>query len=355
MLAVLPHRPPATPIVGYDRRVMTPQKGAEKGAAASDLPQPETRWFEDFERSAAAAVAERPSGGFVLRDDVRPAVGMGIAWDDPQYAGPWLVATGSHLVRVPILEHPRRLLRDFEAAAAAPTDAAIIALANRYGWLQQRVDLLPLSLRGTLPGANLVDDFEVGEQLSEWRTELERLHDLFEVRHAVRVLEADGVTPRDARRARLLLRDRVRRTPGGAVKYVSGSLSGATPYGRQRFLLMPGKPGAEGIGAYLAPDLELRGGRLYLSLEINDAMREGEVYPVLMPLRDNALRFFPRSVLAAVHLALVLELAGGMPERACAKCGDLFAATRRDREFCSRGCKESARKVRVRTPAPSRR
>jgi hypothetical protein len=61
------------------------------------------------------------------------------------------------------------------------------------------------------------------------------------------------------------------------------------------------------------------------------------------------IRFFPRTLLAAVHLALLLELAGGIAERACAKCGTLFAATRSDKEFCSRGCKEAARKVRVRS------
>lgn len=253
-----------------------------------------------------------------------------------------------------ILEHPRLLLREFEVAAADPTDARIHALANRYGWLRQRVDLLPLSLRGTFPGANIVNDLEVGEQVSDWRTQLLWLNDLFEVRQAVRTLEADAVTLGETRRARLLLRDRIRRTPGGAVKYVSGSLSGSTPYGRQRFLLARGMPGADDIEAYLAPDVELLGARLYLSLELNDAIRDGQLYPVLMPLRGNVIRWFARSVLAAVQLAMMLELIGGAPERACAKCGTLFAATRRDREFCSRECKGAARKARVRASTPGR-
>lgn len=102
------------------------------------------------------------------------------------------------------------------------------------------------------------------------------------------------------------------------------------------------------------PDVELLGARLYLSLELNEAIRDGQLYPVLMPLRGNVIRWFARSVLAAVQLAMMLELIGGAPERACAKCGTLFAATRRDREFCSRECKGAARKARVRASTPGR-
>lgn len=301
-------------------------------------------FFNTYEQGIFAAVAEKPTDGFVVRDDVRPIVDFDVAWDDePENAGPWLVAQGSTATRIPILRNPKRLLNDFERASADPTDNAILKLANRYGWLRGAVTLVDPRFKGRLKGVVLRDgDLLLGEHVGDWRSELALLCDLFEVWNAVRALETEDPTPQAVRSARMLLRRRIRQSKTGAVGYVNDQLGTPRRFAKNRHLLIPGLPGADNVAEYFEPDLELRAARYYLSLELNDALRDGWAYPVLMPLRQDVIRFFPRAALAAVHLSMMLKLSGGVPERACARCGLLFEARPVHKQYCSRSCKESA-------------
>jgi hypothetical protein len=307
--------------------------------------------FEAFELGAFAHVAVVPVGGFTWRDDVRPpdAEGARIAWDEtPETKGPWLVRAEGMGRRVPTLQ-TWRLLVDFDRLARNPTPERFAGFAGRFGFLETPTMLAPLSLRGSGPISS--DTLLEGERLGDLYRAARLWRDLRECWEDMRVLEeADSNPDRTVAAARRRLSSRIVVTHGGIVRYHHALKTPTEEFVASWTLVAPGIVQEDEIRAYLEPDLVARAGRLYVSYYLNDALR-GSVNPIVMPLRGSVVRFFPETLLGAIHIAAMRELSGTLTERPCQECGLLFLVGRRHARYCSRPCKEVAARRRRRQRA----
>src|SRR5206468_63794 len=81
--------------------------------------------------------------------------------------------------------------------------------------------------------------------------------------------------------------------------------------------------------------------------EIN-ARLQGHVSPVILVqdnvLQDDALHYYPDTLLTTIYLQFAYDLVGGTPRQIiCEGCHRGFPQRRRDQRHCSKRCRERAR------------
>jgi len=233
----------------------------------------------------------------------------------------------------------------FEVLATAPLEGEALAkLAGRVGLLGLEPPLVT-SASGRREAGKRVLDRPV-ECVAQWRSELLRLRDAFELWGAVSALAEARREPHRARAAaaRLELGERVQLRDGFAL---------LTDPHRGRVTRI-GTPGSEIERLLRAnpPDLLLAGRlalRQALDAQLARHTRLRMVYDEGM--RALRLRAGPNSLLGAAWLQLAESAAGGRKARPCLRCAKWFvvkSGRRGHDRYCRPACRQAHQRVRSR-------
>ena len=233
----------------------------------------------------------------------------------------------------------------FEVLATAPLEGeALAALAGRVGLLGLEPPLVtsPSGRRET--GKRVLD--RPVESVAQWRTELLRLRDAFELWGAVSALAEARKEPHRARTeaARLALGER--------VQLRDGFTQLTDPHHSQ--VTRIGKPGDEIerlLRAY--PTDLLLAGRLALRQVLDRQLKRHTRLRMVYDegLRALRLRAGPKSLLGAAWLQLAESAAGGRKPRRCFHCSQWFvvkSGRRGHDRYCKAACRQAHQRVRSR-------
>lgn len=307
-----------------------------------------------------------PTHGFQWRSDIRLIQPPAPRSEELRYArpytwrqkesDPWLYRVSDEIERYPVLRR-RGLLSSFEKLAWSPTRGRIRDFVNRFGWLG-RPGIVQVG-HGRSPDAS------VAEPLSLWLWELGDFRDLVKLRDAVVVLEARENYDRNKRdAARQLLAPRIVWSSNQRSVSYKSALQEMPPQDtdalsvqlyqalrrsrRKRGTLIASLDGGEReqlAFSQLKPGNDLSAAQFVLREAINERLT-GNVNVAMKP--QGEIRFWPQDLLTAVYLLFAVDLSGARPiEKACKnpRCPSdrPFIVTRRDKQYCSKACREQAR------------
>ncbi len=307
-----------------------------------------------------------PTHGFQWRSDIRLIQPPAPRPEELRYArpytwreresDPWLYRVSDETERYPILRR-RGLLSSFEKLAWSPTRGRIKGFANNYGWLG-RPAIVQVG-RGRSP------DVSVAEPLSLWLWELGNLRDLVKLRDAVVVLQVrEGHDRNERHAAQQLLAGRISWSSSQRSVSYESALQEEPPQDtdalsvqlyqalrrrrRKQGTLVASLDGGEREQLafnQLKPGNDLSAAELVLREAVNERLT-GNVNVAVTP--QGEVRFWPQDLLTAVYLLFAVHLSGARPvEKACKnpRCPSdrPFYVTRRDKQYCSKNCREQAR------------
>ena len=302
--------------------------------------------FADTETGVMAGVWHVALAGYKWRDDVRPlSAGGKVQVDDPPDRSWWLVPRDVGARRYAYLKQVR-VLSDFHALSVEPTRAAIVRFANRYGPLGSEQALVPRREQAAGPVVLTIGGAasSFGESLRDWQTELLAFRNLWSTWRSVRTLERRDSEPESrVARAERAIKDQIEWEPGGPIVYHHPHDPPGASLRSWRILAHPAdQPSYDDITSNLALGDLVAAARFHVATELNRRLR-GHLNPHVLPFVSSKLRFFPDSLLSAIYVRFVFEVAEGVGRtRSCEGCAQPFEPRRRDQRFCGKNCRERA-------------
>lgn len=302
--------------------------------------------FSDMESGMLAGLWRVPVSGYEWRDDLRPVTRRGtLITEDPNETDWWLVPRGDEVRRFPVLNQPK-LTRDFHRASLDASRPAILDFANSYGslgsgqWLVRRGEFTgPGPKRITMSG----DPRDFGEPWGLWQKEAITFRHLYETwQHIVVLQDRDSRSGYAVDQARRELNRRIAWTDKGAIRFQSEVRIGDQRLPSWSWITAPELRDHEDITANIQWGDSVAAARFHIIRQINKRL-SGHVDPYLLPFRNDALRFVPDSLLAAIYLRFAFEVSEGIGKlRECEGCAVPFVPGRSDQQYCTKNCRERA-------------
>ena len=274
---------------------------------------------------------EVPLAGFVVRDDLRPAMPAQSA--DGQDCGAWLVERQAAGVQRPSrrvypLAEPG-LFRAFAELGAS--DRAVLAFADTWGFLGRAQVLVERA-----PGPHLG---RPGESLRFWAVARQELARLVALWDALAGTHNEGVADEAALGTYVAwAREPVRQV---TVNYPDSSF---TTVAREHSpAINPDALASWADGELVAP------ARFAVVEGVNQKLR-GQASPAVNPFDERELAIVPHTLLAAMYVVFAREISGRMPAfKKCAACDRYFFPSRSDKKYCTHSCQQKAYEARKKT------
>ncbi|MAH48845.1 hypothetical protein CMI37_23660 [Candidatus Pacearchaeota archaeon] len=295
--------------------------------------------FLDMTHGSFAFLWRVSEGGYSVNNtlEIDPNQ-IDVDWIDQQ--PPWLVPEGKTLRQYPPLAEPT-LHREF--GDLGETEEAMMKFAGKYGLLGHDVILAQAK------GSEVI----LGESVGRWKQEIQQMSVLLTIWDLVydkmegklrQIVSWPSID-------RITLELEWERANGRCEVYSPTKLkdwpSQTKGYSRGRIREVLSSPQHEPQllerwrrGDVMEPAL------YYVCLQVNKRLRN-QVCPQVLPFRGKEMRLFPDSLLSAMYLMFMWEIAGETKVLLCAGCGSWAEQKDPRQKHCSGACKQRVYRRRI--------